>query len=66
MPKKVTVKDDMAAIVEAYQKSLGLSTFTAALHSMIFRFDGSNQPTTNQQPINQQKPSAIDDLDGLF
>ena len=67
MMKRAYIRDDVAAMVESYQKSLGLSTFSEAVNSLLF-VNYSNQQPTNNQPTNNQPPksAAIDDLDGLF
>lgn len=66
MMKRAYIRDDVAAMVESYQKSLGLSTFSEAVNSLLFV--NYNQQPTNNQPTNNQPPKAgaIDDLDGLF
>ena len=64
--KRAYIRDEVALLVENYQKSLGLSSFSEAVNSLLF-VNSSQQPTNNQT-ISQQpaKSSAIDDLDGLF
>ena len=64
--KRAYIRDEVVAMVESYQKSLGLSTFSEAVNSLLYV--NYNQQPTNNQPTNNQPPksSAIDDLDGLF
>lgn len=64
--KRCYIRDEVVAMVEEYQKRLGLSSFSEAINSLLY-VNLTNQQPTNQ-PIAQQsaKPSAIDDLDGLF
>jgi hypothetical protein len=64
--KRAYIRDDVAEMVESYQKSLGLSSFSEAVNSLLFVNLQGQKPT--DQSITQQpgKTSAIDDLDGLF
>jgi hypothetical protein len=59
--KRAYIRADVAEMVESYQKSLGLSSFSEAVNSLLFVNLQGQKPT--QQPA---KTSAIDDLDGLF
>lgn len=64
--KRAYIRDEVALLVENYQKSLGLSSFSEAVNSLLFVNLQGQQPinqTISQQPA---KTSAIDDLDGLF
>jgi hypothetical protein len=60
--KRAYIRDDVAEMVENYQKSLGLSSFSEAVNSLLF-VNLQGQKPADQQPA---KTSAIDDLDGLF
>jgi len=64
--KRAYIRDEVALLVENYQKSLGLSSFSEAVNSLLF-VNLQGQKLTNQA-ITQQpaKSAAIDDLDGLF
>lgn len=64
--KRCYIRDEVVQMVESYQKSLGLSSFSEAVNSLLYVNLQGQQPTN--QTISQQpaKPSAIDDLDGLF
>ena len=64
--KRAYIRDEVVAMVESYQQSLGLSSFSEAVNSLLF-VNLQGQKLTNQA-ITQQpaKSSAIDDLDGLF
>lgn len=64
--KRAYIREDVVALVESYQKRLGLSNFSEAVNSLLVVNSGTqptNNQTTNQQPA---KSAAIDDLDGLF
>ena len=65
--KRAYVRDDVVALVESYQKRLGLSNFSEAVNSLLV-VNSSGTQSTNNQPTNNQpaKSAAIDDLDGLF
>jgi hypothetical protein len=60
--KRAYIRDDVAEMVESYQKSLGLSSFSEAVNSLLFVNLQGQKPIT-QQPA---KLTAIDDLEGLF
>jgi len=64
--KRAYIRDEVVAMVESYRQSLGLSSFSEAVNSLLFVNLQGQKPTN--QAITQQtaKSSAIDDLDGLF
>ena len=64
--KRAYIRDEIAVMVEDYQKRLGLKNFSDAVNSLLYVNSNTQQPTN--QPTNNQPPKAgaIDDLDGLF
>lgn len=64
--KRCYIRDEVVQMVESYQKSLGLSSFSEAVNSLLFVNLQGQKPTNQAISQHPAKTNAIDDLDGLF
>jgi hypothetical protein len=52
--KRAYIRDDVAEMVESYQKSLGLRSFSGAVNSLLF-VNLQGQKPTDQQSAKKQR-----------